>query len=379
MQYRNFGKLDWKPSALGFGCMRLPVADGLRGSANIDQPEAIRMIRHAIDNGLNYLDTAYPYHSGNSERLLGHALLDGYRDRVRIATKLPTWMVKSPDDFDRLLNEQLEKLQTGQIDFYLFHALSRAWWRNGILAHNILDRAERALADGRIRNLGFSFHDEYSAFEEILNGTDLFTFCQIQLNYMDTEHQAGLRGLRAAADKGLAVVVMEPLMGGRLADPPPAVAQILAGRNPVQLAFDWVWSLPEVSVVLSGMNNFAQIEENLRLADASRPGKLGPADHALIDRIRKEYRARVQIPCSKCGYCMPCPNGVDIPANFEMYNYAYTYDDPGTARFRYKFMADQGKASARAASCIDCGICEDLCPQAIPIPEWMKKVHAELG
>ena len=379
MQYRNFGKLDWKSAALGFGCMRLPAADGQRGSPNIDQPEAIRMIRHAIDNGLNYVDTAWPYHAGNSERLLGQALVDGYRDRVRIATKLPTWLVQAPEDFDRLLNEQLAKLQTDHVDFYLFHALSQAWWRNGILAHGILDRAERALADGRIRNLGFSFHDEYPAFEEILNGSGLFSFCQIQLNYMDTEHQAGLRGLHAAADKGLAVVVMEPLMGGRLADPPPAVSEILAGRNPVQLALDWVWSQPEVSVVLSGMSTFAQVEENLALADASRPGKLGPADDALIDRIRQEYRARVQIPCSKCGYCMPCPNGVDIPLNFELFNYAHTYDDPGSARYRYKFLVDQGKGAARAASCIDCGICEDLCPQHIPIPEWMKKVHAELA
>ena len=376
MQYRNFGSLDWKPSALGFGCMRLPITDTQRGSPNINQPEAIRMIRHAIDNGVNYLDTAWPYHGGNSERVLGAALLDGYRDRVRIATKLPSWLVQSSDDFDRYLNEQLVKLQTDHIDFYLLHSLGGAIWRNNILAHGILDKAERALADGRIRSLGFSFHDQYPAFEEILNGSDLFTFCQIQLNYMDTEHQAGLRGLHAAADKGLAVVIMEPLMGGRIASHPPAIGEILAGRNPVELALDWVWSLPEVSVVLSGMSTFEQVEENLRLADASRPGKLTPADYALVERVRKEYSTRIQIPCSKCGYCMPCPNGIDIPLNFDFYNYAHTYDDLGSARYRYSFFMKEGQ---RAGACIDCGICEGLCPQHIPIPEWMKKVQATLG
>ena len=213
MQYRNFGKLDWKASALGFGCMRLPSHDGKYFSPNIDEAEALRMMHHAIDCGVNYIDTAYPYHGGQSEVAVGKALKGGYREKVKLATKLPTWLVESPADFDRLLNEQLQKLETDQIDFYLIHALNRKRWPEIVLKHDLLGRAEAALADGRIGHLGFSFHDEYASFEEIVNGSDLWSFCQIQYNYMDTENQAGYRGLKLAADKGLAVVVMEPLMG----------------------------------------------------------------------------------------------------------------------------------------------------------------------
>ena len=199
MQYRNFGTLDWKASALGFGCMRLPMLDGQRNGANIDEPEAIRMIRHAIDNGVNYIDTAYPYHEGQSELVVGKALLDGYRERVKIATKLPVWLVKSPDDFDRYLDEQLKKLQTDHVDFYLLHALNQTVWREIVLERNLLAKAEAALADGRIRHLGFSFHGDYTAFYDIVNGSDLWSMCQIQYSYVDTEHQAGSRGLHLAA------------------------------------------------------------------------------------------------------------------------------------------------------------------------------------
>jgi len=266
MQYRSFGRLDWKASALGFGCMRLPTSDGERLSPNILEDEAIRMIRRAIDSGVNYLDTAYPYHGGQSEVVVGKALQDGYREKVRLATKLPVWMVESAADFDRLLNEQLAKLQTSYIDFYLLHALSHSRWQDIVLKHDLLTRAEAALADGRIRHLGFSFHDEYEAFEEIVNGSDLWSFCQIQYNYMDTENQAGVRGLKLAADKGLAVVVMEPLMGGRLADPPKDILEVMdrfpARRTPVEWALEWLWVQPEVSVVLSGMSTMTQVEEN---------------------------------------------------------------------------------------------------------------------
>jgi uncharacterized protein len=220
MQYRNFGSFDWKTSALGFGCMRLPTVDGNPHSPHINESEAVRMIRHAIDSGVNYIDTAYPYHNGQSEVVVGKALQDGYREKVRLATKMPVWMVNQPADFDRILAEQLERLQTDSIDFYLLHALNKERWHDVVLKHDLLKQAQIALADGRIRNLGFSFHDHYDVFVEILNGSDLWSFCQIQYNYMDTENQAGTRGLKLAAEKGLAVVIMEPLMGGRLADPP---------------------------------------------------------------------------------------------------------------------------------------------------------------
>lgn len=380
MQYRTFGKLDWKASALGFGCMRLPSTDGQPGSTNIDEPEAIRMLRHAIDNGVNYVDTAYPYHDGKSEFLVAKALREGYRDKVRLATKLPTWLVQSAADFDRYLNEQLAKLETDHIDFYLLHALNQSNWTNIVLKHNLLAEAERALADGRIRNLGFSFHDNFECFAEIVKATDLFAFCQIQYNYMDTENQAGTRGLKLAAEKGLAVVVMEPLMGGRLADPPPAIRETLAAesarRSPVQIALEWLWDQPEISVVLSGMSTMAQVVDNLRIVDTARVGKLGAADHALIERVREQYKARITIPCTQCNYCMPCPTGVNIPGNFDLFNYAHTYDDVGSARFRYRFVLKEGE---RAGACADCGTCEELCPQHIPISDWMPKVEALLG
>ncbi|MGO8758739.1 MAG: aldo/keto reductase [Terracidiphilus sp.] len=380
MQYRKFGKLDWKASALGFGAMRLPTADGQRVSPNVNEAEAIRMIRHAIDHGVNYLDTAYPYHGGKSESIVGRALRDGYREKVRVATKLPTWLVEGPASFDRFLNEQLQKLQTDRIDFYLLHGLNKTTWANVVLKHNLLGEAERALADGRIGHLGFSFHDNTECFEEIVNASGLWTFCQIQYNYMDIENQAGTRGLKLAAEKGLAVVAMEPLMGGRLADPPPAIRETIAGdparRSPAQIAFDWVWDQPEVSVVLSGMSTMGQVIENLRLADQAAVGKMTEADQALIGRVREQYRARTAIPCTQCGYCMPCPTGLDIPMNFYLYNYAQTYDDVGSARFRYGFLLKEGE---RAGACIACGMCEAVCPQQIPISEWMPKVAAMLG
>jgi predicted aldo/keto reductase-like oxidoreductase len=380
MQYRDFGKYDWKVSALGFGCMRLPTAEGERISPNIVEDEAIRMIRHAIDNGVNYVDTAYPYHGGQSEIVLGKALAGNYREKVNLATKLPVWMVASPSDFDVLLGEQLQKLQTDFIDFYLLHSLSKDRWHNIVLKHNLLGKAAEAIADGRIRHLGFSFHDDYEAFEEIVNGTDLWTMCQIQYNYMDTENQAGLRGLKLAASKGMAVVVMEPLLGGRLADPPKDILEKMEGfpvhRSPADWALQWLWDQPEVSMVLSGMSTMEQVDQNLVSADSARIGSFSPAEHQLIAQAREQYRTRTVIPCNKCNYCLPCPNGVDIPENFNYFNYAHLFDDTAAARFRYKtFLAEEHRATA----CIACGSCEELCPQKIAISEWMPKVTELLG
>jgi predicted aldo/keto reductase-like oxidoreductase len=379
VQYRKFGTLDWNASALGFGCMRLPTTDDQRNSPDIDEPEAIRMIRHAIDNGVNYFDTAYPYHAGQSELVLGRALRDGYREKVKLATKLPTWLVNAPEDFDRLLNEQLEKLQTSYIDFYLFHALDQARWQNFVLRHGLLAKAAAAIADGRIRHLGFSFHGAFADFEEILNGTDLWSFCQIQYNYVDIENQAGTRGLQLAAAKGLAVVVMEPLMGGRLADPPPEIRESMdrfpIQRSPARWALDWLWNQPEVTVVLSGMSTMQQVEQNLAFATESRIGFFTPAESALIGEAREKYQARIVIPCTRCGYCMPCPTGLDIPANFELFNYANAFDDLPSAQFRYKAFLTEAQ---RSSSCINCGICETLCPQNIAIADWMPKVSALL-
>jgi hypothetical protein len=360
--------------------MRFPTVDGQRVSANIDEPLAIGMLRHAIDRGVNYVDTAYPYHGGQSEVVVGRALRDGYRDKVRLATKQPVWMVQSSADFDKFLDEQLKRLDTPYIDFYLLHSLNKSTWTDIVLKHDLLARAKGALEDGRIRHLGFSFHDDYACFEQILNGSDLWDFCQIQYNYVDVENQAGTRGLQLVAGKGVAVVVMEPLMGGRLADPPREVLEALAQsevkRTPAEWALEWLWDQSEVSVVLSGMSTMDQVEDNLRIADRARAHAFTEADQAVVNRARELYRARTIIPCTKCGYCMPCPTGLDIPANFDFFNYAHTFDDLPNARLRYQMFFAESK---RAGNCLACGSCEELCPQHIPIMEWMPKVEELLG
>ncbi len=385
MQYRTFGKLDWKPSALGFGAMRLPVIDGEPGQ--IDEPEATRMVRAAIDGGVNYVDTAYPYHRGASESFLGRALRDGYRERVKLATKLPCWLVKEPADFDRLLDEQLARLDTPQIDFYLLHALDANRWHEMRDLH-VLDWAERAMADGRIGCLGFSFHDQYEAFQEIVDAYDGWTFCQIQYNYLDEENQAGTRGLKYAADRGLGVVVMEPLRGGLLAGnagqhqgqgvPAPIRAiwdTAPIRRSPADWALQWIWHQPEVSLILSGMSTLAQVQENLACAARSGPGLLTDAELALVGQVRDQYRRLAPIPCTDCKYCQPCPNGVNIPRIFDVYNQAMMFDAPEHARFVY---ANWVPEAERGDKCIACGECETQCPQHIAIIEWLERADRYL-
>jgi predicted aldo/keto reductase-like oxidoreductase len=376
MQYRTFGRLDWKPSALGFGAMRLPILDG--DSARIDEPEATRMIHYAIDHGVNYVDTAYPYHRETSERFLGRALQGGYRERVRLATKMPCWKAESSEDFDRFLDEQLERLQTGFVDFYLLHSLNASSWAK-VRDLGVLSWAEGALASGRIGHLGFSFHDNLEVFQEIVDASDLWTFCQIQYNYMDVEEQAGTKGLQYAAGKGLAVVIMEPIRGGQLAGRIPPSVQALWDSAPVRhtpadWALQWVWNQPEVSLLLSGMSTFEQVVQNVESAGRSGVGTLGEDELALIGRVREQYRALSAIPCTKCEYCLPCPNGVKIPTIFEVYNELVMYGDEGRARWFYSTLDE----AQRANNCIECGECLAKCPQGIDIPEWLKKVHAAL-
>ena len=380
MNYRRFGKLDWQASALGFGCMRLPTVGGDR--SQIDEALATRMVRYAIDHGVSYLDTAYPYHGGESERFLGRALQDGYRERVRLATKLPVRMVERTEDFDRFLNEQLAKLQTEQIDYYLFHGLRAPRWQT-VQELGLLREAERALADGRIRYLGFSFHDTFEVFREILDGYDGWTFCQFQYNYMNEDYQAGTAGLKYAAAKGLATVIMEPLLGGKLANPPAPIQALWDSaqtrdypRMPVEWALQWLWNKPEVSVVLSGMSAMEHVVENVASAGRSGVGLLSTEELALVERVRQKYDELCPIPCTACGYCMPCPNGVDIPRNFATFNNGVMYNAFDEARQRYnRWMPEERRASA----CIQCRECEELCPQDIPISEWMTVVEQVLG
>ena len=378
MQYRKFGKLDWEASALGFGAMRLPLTNG--DPASVDEPEAIRMIRYAIDHGVNYLDTAYPYHSGQSERIVGWALKDGYRERVKLATKLPVRLVESASDFDRFLNEQLERLQT-KIDFYLLHGLNRHSWPK-VRDLGVLDWAEGKMAQGKFEHLGFSFHDELDVFKEIVDAYDNWTLSQIYYNYMYVDRQPGRRGLEYAANKSLAVVVMGPLWGGQLTKKPPKqVAKIWVSaaqkRTPAERGLLWVWNQPEVIVALSGMSTMKQVVENVAVADRSGPGKLTADELTLFDRAREVYRGLMPIPCTGCGYCMPCPNGVAISGIFSIYNEAMMYDDLQTGRFRYRG-ANGLKEEQRADQCTDCGECLDACPQKIAITQWLQKVHTLL-
>lgn len=376
MQYRTFGKLDWKASALGFGCMRLPTVGG--DSSQIDEDKAMRMLRYGIDHGVNYLDTAYPYHGGNSERFVGRALQDGYREKVKVATKLPTWAVERADDFDRFLDEQLVKLQTDYVDFYLFHGMRVPRWET-IQEFKLLQRAERALADGRIKNLGFSFHDSYELFKQVIDSYDNWAMCQIQYNYMNEDHQAGTKGLEYAASKGLAVVVMEPLLGGKLANPPQSIQALWdtadRKRSAVDWALQWLWNKPQVSVALSGMSAMEHVKQNVASASASSTNHLTAQELDLVAKVRDKYQELCPIPCTQCRYCMPCPNGVDIPRNFSVLNQAVMYNTFAEARRGYTRIPEE----ARASACIQCRQCEELCPQSIEISEWMPLVHEVLA
>jgi len=378
LRYRRFGRLDWKPSALGFGAMRLPVFDG--DHAKIDEKLATRMIRTAIDRGVNYVDTAWPYHNEQSERFLGRCLRDGYRERVRIATKLPSRSVERPEDFDRFLDEQRRRLETETIDAYLLHGLNKKLWIK-LRDLRVLEWAERARHDGRIGEFGFSFHDDLATFRDIVDAHD-WGFCQIQYNYMDILFQAGREGLRYAAKRGLGVIVMEPLRGGSLTRPAPREVAALWDSAPVRRsqadwALQWVWNDPDVSLVLSGMSAMSQVEENLASAERSGVGSLTPEELLMVDRVRDAYRALAPIPCTGCRYCQPCPHGVAIPRVFTLYNDGMMYGDLARLGRMYT-NAMLVSPDSRADRCVACGACEAACPQQIRIVDWLRKAHAAL-
>ncbi|MGA9388550.1 MAG: aldo/keto reductase [Candidatus Bathyarchaeia archaeon] len=371
MKYRSFGKLNWKVSALGFGAMRLPII--CNDAARINEPEAIKMIRYAIDHGVNYVDTAYPYHGGNSETLVGKALKDGYRENVKLATKMPTWRINSCEDMDKHLEEQLKRLQT-DIDFYLLHGLDKERWQK-LQALNVIGWAEKKMGEGRFRHLGFSFHDEYDVFKGIIDSYENWTLCQIQYNYVDSETQAGTRGLRYAASKGLAVVVMEPIGGGRLAIKPLKPIQDLwdapqVRRTQAEWALLWVWNHPEVSTALSGMSTLQQVKENVRTASHSSINKLTGEELSLFDQVALKYKSMGFVGCTGCRYCLPCAEGVNITEIISLYNEFYVKNMNDEVKVKYH---DSITSESRAKRCVACGKCQELCPQQLPIPDIIRR------
>jgi len=381
MNYRRFGKLDWKVSALGFGAMRLPTVGG--GHREVDEAEAARMIRYAIDHGVNYIDTAYRYHDGNSEILVEKALQNGYREKVRLATKMPIQSVNCREDLDRIFNEQLSKLQTDHVDFYLFHGLRGEIWPK-VKELRALEWAESKLAERKIGRLGFSFHDEYNVFKEIIDDYKGWAFCQIQYNYLDTKsspRSPGTRGLKYAAQKGLAVVVMEPIKGGNLAVKPPKEIQSIFDeavikRSLADLALQWVWNQPEVSVALSGMSTMGQVVENVESANRSGPGTLSESESKLISRVRERYLSYGFIGCTGCRYCQPCPQGVVIPEILALYNEYFTKQNnvqtQNEVKSKYVEIVNSGKG---ADKCAKCGECEGKCPQQLPIRNLIARAN----
>lgn len=378
MLYRKVPRTGDELSILGFGCMRLPAKAGGTG---IDEERAIRQLRYAIDHGVNYVDTAPAYHLGKSEQILSRALEDGYREKVRLATKLPPWSVRSREDMDTILNGQLATLKTDYIDYYLLHSLAKESFLR-LKQLGVLEFLDAARKDGRIRNAGFSTHADLPAFREIVDSYD-WTFCQIQYNYLDEHNQAGTEGLKYAHEKNLAVMIMEPLRGGNLgARVPDEIKKVWDGspvrRTPAEWGLRWVWNHPEVTVVLSGMNDEAHIDENLKTAADAYPGSLTEEDLSRIGQVRDMYGQLMKVGCTGCSYCMPCPAGVDIPGCFSLYNDHHLFSFNRMAKFQYygRHSGLMGGVSY-AGLCRSCGKCEKACPQHLPIRDLLKDVSRE--
>lgn len=371
MEKRTLEKLGIETSLLGFGCMRFPVT----AEGKIDEPEAERMLDKAIAAGVNYIDTAYPYHNGASEPLVGKVLKKYDRHSFYLATKLPCWNVGALEDAERIFGEQLSRLQTDYIDFYLLHALGRDSFRK-MAQMGVVRKLEEWKAEGKIRYLGFSFHDDYEAFEEILNYRD-WDFCQIQLNYMDAESQAGMKGYKLTEEKQVPLVIMEPVKGGSLAAFADDITAKFRALDPqastASFALRWVGSLPNVKVVLSGMSTMEQVEDNLKTFEEFKP--LSEKESGVIDEVVALINSRVRNGCTGCGYCMPCPAGVDIPGNFRVWNTYHMYQNYNMVKGRWENGLGEDK---QAKNCVKCGKCEKACPQKLHIREDLEKVQTDM-
>ena len=383
MLYRKIGKTGCKASVLSLGCMRLPMLeqknppkDFIERLRAVDEEKSLELIEYAINNGINYFDTAYMYHAGNSELILGKAI-KGKRDKLVITTKSPVMMLQKHEDFDRILDEQLEKLGTDHLDFYLLHGLSKDTWEKA-KSLNALEFLDRIKKDGRTRYAGFSFHDKTEVFKDIIDSYD-WDACQIQYNYFDENYQAGKTGLIHAASKGIGVIIMEPLRGGRFTRRIPGGVQKIwdsadIKRSPAEWGLRWVANHPEVSVILSGMSSMEQLRENIKMADSFTPNSLTRKELEIITEVSDEYRKLMKVDCTSCGYCMPCPNGVNIPMIFSVYNDLAMFKDEMPI-IMYNTMIGSAQ---NAENCIECGECEEKCPQSIEIIENLKQAHNAL-
>jgi uncharacterized protein len=377
MQTVLFGRGAFEVSRFGMGCMRLPTIKAADGSDAVDEAEAIRMIRHAVDGGVNYFDTAYMYHGGQSELVVGRALRDGYRERVRLVTKLPGSKFTTPE---ACLDEQLAKLQTDHLDLYLLHGLNVKSWAVA-RERDLFAFLDKAKASGKIKLAGFSFHDGTRLFKQIIDAYP-WDACQIQFNFLDENYQAGLEGLRYAASRGVSIVVMEPLRGGLLGQNVPEDVMAVwrsspVHRTPAEWALRWLAEKPEVTVVLSGVSAMDQLQENMRLFRDPVAQWLEPRDRDLFVRAKEIYQAKTKIGCTACGYCMPCPSGVSIPNVFRSYNAWALGGNLAGGRNAYKRMLVNNKSDA--SHCTECGQCEAACPQDLPIIRTLKEAHQVLA
>lgn len=375
MLYRNFTKDNLKVSTLGFGCMRFPILDN--DSSKIHEKEATKMLRYAIDNGVNYIDTAFPYHQENSEYFVGKALKDGYREKTYLATKLPSYLIESHEDCNKYLDEQLKRLDTEYIDFYLLHALNKERWEN-LTSVNVLKFLDEAKKSGKIKYAGFSFHDDLDVFKEIVDSYD-WDFCQIQYNYVDRDYQAGEEGLKYAYNKGISVVIMEPIKGGKLSNPSDEISAVwdenYIKRTPSEWALKWVLNHEEVSLLLSGMSTMEHVVENIKTASETPPNSLDTKEMELIDRVTDIYEEKIKVGCTSCEYCLPCPQNVSIPNVFQLYNDLYVFGTENSKKAYESYIEKEIDAS----QCIECGICEGMCPQNLEIIEHLKDAHKVLS
>ena len=384
MRYRKLGKTNLDVSILGFGAMRLPMAGnhgpmaGFDPNVPIDEIEATKMINHALEHGVNYFDTAYGYHGGKSEAFLGKVLRQ-YRTKVLIATKLPVWNLEKPEDMEKILNEQLTRLDTDYLDFYLVHGLGANTWPKA-KGLDVLKFLDGLRASGRIRYAGFSFHDDIKVFKDIIGSYD-WDMCQIQYNFYDQNYQAGKEGLAYAASRGIGVVVMEPLRGGKLVDKIPQAIQALwdgapVKRSPAEWAMRWVWNHPEVSTALTGASSLAQLKDHTGIIKDAEPGSLTSEELSVFSQVQAAYRKMLKVDCTACAYCMPCPSGVNIPQNFQLYNDTFLFPNPEMNAFFYNHMLNPEQ---RGSGCSECLECVEKCPQKIDIPKELKNVHQKLG